>query len=51
MLQDNQYKSYAFRRGQSMNTATKDRRLAKAKLLLNRMKEPAAKGQLVFFSD
>jgi hypothetical protein len=34
-----------------MNTATKERRLAKAKLLLNRLKEPATKGQLIFFSE
>ena len=43
------YKSYALRRGQFMNAATKERRLAKAKLLLNRLKAPAANGQLIFF--
>jgi hypothetical protein len=45
------YKSYALRKGQFMNAATKERRLAKAKLLLNRLKVPAANGQLIFFSD
>jgi hypothetical protein len=44
-------KSYALRKGQFMNAATKERRLAKAKLLLNRLKVPAANGQLIFFSD
>ncbi len=34
-----------------MNTATKERRSAKAKLLLNRLKEPATKGLLIFFSE
>ncbi len=33
MAQDIRYKSYAFRRGQFMNEVTKERRLAKAKLL------------------
>jgi hypothetical protein len=51
MAQDIRYKSYAFRRGQFMNEATKERRLAKAKLLLNRLKKPATNGQLIFFSD
>jgi hypothetical protein len=46
-----QYKSYALRKGQFMNAATKERRLAKAKLLLNRLKAPGANGQLIFFSD
>jgi hypothetical protein len=32
-----------------MNTATKERRLAKTKLLLNRLKGPAANSQLIFF--
>jgi hypothetical protein len=45
------YKSYALREGQFMNAATKERRLTKAKLLLNRLKAPAANGQLIFFSD
>ncbi len=34
-----------------MNTATKERRSAKAKLLLNRLKDPATKGQLIFLSE
>ncbi len=45
------YKSYAFRRGPFMNTATKERRLAKTKLLLNRLKVSAANSQLIFFLD
>ncbi len=51
MLQYIHYKSYAFRRGQFMNAATKKRRLAKVKLLLNRLKVPAVNGQLIFSSD
>jgi hypothetical protein len=51
MAQDIRYKSYAFRRGQFMNEASKERGLAKAKLLLNRLKKPATNGQLIFFSD
>jgi hypothetical protein len=31
--------------------ATKEKRIAKAKMLLNRLKVPAAKGQLFFFSN
>ncbi len=34
-----------------MNVATKERRLAKAMLLLNRLKVSAVNGQLIFFSD
>jgi uncharacterized Rossmann fold enzyme len=41
------YKSYAFRRGLFMNVATKERRLAKAKMLLNKLKAPSANGQLI----
>ncbi len=33
-----------------MNVATKEKWMAKAKMLLNRLKAPAANGQL-FFSD
>jgi hypothetical protein len=51
MAQDIRYKSYALRRGQFMSQATKERRLEKAKLLLNKLKNPAANGQLIFFSD
>jgi hypothetical protein len=51
MAQDTRYKSYAFRQGRFMNEATKERRLAKAKLLLNRLKKQATNGQLIFFSD
>jgi hypothetical protein len=51
MAQDIRYKSYACRWGQFMKEATKERRLAKAKLLLNRLKKPATNGQLIFFSD
>ncbi len=51
MAQNIRYKSYALRRGQFMSQATKERRLEKAKLLLNKLKNPAANRQLVFFSD
>ncbi len=51
MKDDIHYKSYAFRNGQFMNAATHERRLAKAKILLNRLKAPAANNQLIFFSD
>ncbi len=33
-----------------MNEATKERRMAKAKLLLNRLKKQGTNGQLIFFS-
>jgi hypothetical protein len=36
MLQDNHYKSYFFRRDQFMNTAIKERKLARAKMVLKR---------------
>ncbi len=48
---DIRYKSYAMRRGQFMNDATKERRCAKAKLLLLKLKRPTVKNQLIFFSD
>ncbi len=51
MAQDIRYKSYALKRGQFMSQATKERRLEKAKLLLNKLKNPAANGQLIFISD
>jgi hypothetical protein len=51
MSQDIHYKSYALRRGQFMNAAIKERRGAKAKLLLNRLVASAANGQLIFFFD
>jgi hypothetical protein len=51
MKDDIQYKSYMFRRGQFMNAATKERRLAEAKISLNRLKAPAANNLLMFFSD
>jgi hypothetical protein len=51
MAQDIRYKLYALRRGQFMSQAMKERRLEKAKLLLNKLKNPAANGQLIFFSD
>jgi hypothetical protein len=51
MSQDIHYKSYAFRKGQFMNVATKERRMAMTKLLLNRLKVSAVNGQLIFFSD
>jgi hypothetical protein len=38
MSQDIYHKSYTFKRGQFMNAATKKKRFAKAKLLLNRLK-------------
>jgi hypothetical protein len=34
-----------------MNVATKEKRMAKAKMLLNRLKVPAANGQLFFSSE
>jgi hypothetical protein len=34
-----------------MNQATKQRRLAKAKLMHNKLKKPVTNGQLIFFSD
>ncbi len=39
------------RRGQFMNEATKERRCAKAKLLLGKLKRPVVQNQLIFFSD
>jgi hypothetical protein len=39
MTQDIHYKSYAFRHGQFMNKAAKERSLAKAKLLLEQAQE------------
>jgi hypothetical protein len=39
------------RRGQFMSQVTKERRLEKAKLLFNKLKNPAANKQLIFFSD
>ncbi len=41
MAQDIRYKSYALKRGQFMSQATKERRLEKVKLLLNKLKNPA----------
>ncbi len=51
MAQDIRYKSYSLRQGQFMNKATKERRLAKVKLMLNKLTKPPTNGQLVFFSD
>ncbi len=51
MAEKIRWKSYAFRCGKFMNKATKERRLAKAKLLLNRLKKPVTNGQFIFFSD
>jgi hypothetical protein len=51
MAQDIRFKSYALRRGQFMSQATKERRLEKAKLLLYKLKNPAANRQFIFFSD
>jgi hypothetical protein len=51
MMQDIRYKSYALRRGQFLSHATKKRRLENAKLMLNKLKNPAANNQLIFFSD
>jgi hypothetical protein len=51
MMQDICYKLCALRRGQFLSQATKDRRLEKAKLMLNKLKNPAANNQLIFFSD
>ncbi len=44
-------KSYALKRGQFMNQGTKERRLAKAKKLLWKLKKPTEHKQLIFFSD
>ena len=44
-------KSYALRRGQFMNQATKERRCEKAKLMLNKLKSPVVRNPLIFFSD
>lgn len=49
--EDIRYHSYALRRGQFISVATKQRRLEKAKLLLNRLKNPRVANQLIFFSD
>jgi hypothetical protein len=51
MVQDISYKSYALRCGQFMNKATKKGRLAKAKLMLIKLKKHATNGQLIFFSE
>jgi hypothetical protein len=39
------------RRDQFLSQATKERRVEKAMLMLNKLKNPAANGQLIFFSD
>ncbi len=39
------------RRGQFWGKATKERRLQKAKLMLNKLKNPAVNNQLIIFSD
>ena len=44
-------KSFALKKGQFMNAATKERRLEKAKKLFGRIKRPAERGALIFFSD
>jgi hypothetical protein len=41
MAQGIHYKSYALKRGQFMSQATKESRLEKVKLLLNKLKNPA----------
>jgi hypothetical protein len=51
MMQVIRYKSYALRRGQFLSQATKERRLEKARLMLNKLKNPAANNQLIFFAD
>ncbi len=51
MMQDIRYESYALRSGQFLSQATKERRLEKAKLMLNKLKNPAANNQHIFFSD
>ena len=45
------YRSYVLRKGQSLLDSTKSRRHEKAKLLLNRLKNPTSNNQLIFFSD
>ena len=49
--EDIRYKSYALRRGQFMNAATKERRAARSQLLLNKIKHPPAPDMLIFYSD
>ena len=49
--QDLRYKSYRLCKGQFMNQATKERRLVKAKALLNRFKHPPSPNILIFYSD
>ena len=49
--QDLRYKSYRLCKGQFMNQATKERRLVKAKALLNRFKHPPSPKILIFYSD
>lgn len=49
--QDIRYKSYALRRGQFMNEATKARRAQRAAALLNKFKHPPVQDILIFYSD
>jgi transposase len=49
--EDIHYKSYVLKKGQSLSDSTKKRRFEKAKLLLNRLKNPSTRDQLIFFSD
>jgi hypothetical protein len=44
MSQGIHYKSYALKKGQSMNAATKARKFAKAKTLLKKLMAPSANG-------
>ena len=49
--EDIRYKSYALKRRQFMNEATKERRADKAARLLCKLKHPQCTNQLIFFSD
>lgn len=51
MRDELRYKSYRLGKGQFMNQATKERRLIKAKALLNRFKHPPSPNILIFYSD
>lgn len=49
--EDLRYRSYILKRGQFMNAAMRERRLVKAKKLLNKVKHPDKDDLLRFFSD
>ena len=51
IYEDLRYKSYVLKRGQFMDPAMQERRLTKAKKLLNKVKHPEKDNLLKFFSD